>query len=204
MTRRSLERETGFEPATPSLEGSCSSQLSYSRSKNLWPSRGEIQRIPCRPRRRLGELRSPAARCALRLRLRLPPDELRSPAARCALRLRLRLHGGEGRIRTSEGVSQQIYSLPRLAASVPLRARACAREKAYGQPIPFPRATRAALAERLDSRGLRMRNLSKSADSKSADSCRPVPVSCLPPVSTRQSHPIDVARCRGGRRASAK
>ena len=26
-----LERETGFEPATPSLEGSCSSQLSYSR-----------------------------------------------------------------------------------------------------------------------------------------------------------------------------
>ena len=33
MTRRSLERETGFEPATPSLEGSCSSQLSYSRSK---------------------------------------------------------------------------------------------------------------------------------------------------------------------------
>ena len=26
-----LERETGLEPATPSLEGSCSSQLSYSR-----------------------------------------------------------------------------------------------------------------------------------------------------------------------------
>ena len=26
-----LERETGFEPATPSLEGWCSSQLSYSR-----------------------------------------------------------------------------------------------------------------------------------------------------------------------------
>ena len=30
----SLERETGFEPATPSLEGSCSSQLSYSRPRN--------------------------------------------------------------------------------------------------------------------------------------------------------------------------
>ena len=29
----SLERETGFEPATPSLEGLCSSQLSYSRPK---------------------------------------------------------------------------------------------------------------------------------------------------------------------------
>ena len=26
-----MERETGFEPATPSLEGSRSSQLSYSR-----------------------------------------------------------------------------------------------------------------------------------------------------------------------------
>ena len=34
-----LERETGFEPATPSLEGSCSSQLSYSRSDFWW--RGE-------------------------------------------------------------------------------------------------------------------------------------------------------------------
>jgi hypothetical protein len=30
-SRVNLERETGFEPATPSLEGSCSSQLSYSR-----------------------------------------------------------------------------------------------------------------------------------------------------------------------------
>ena len=30
---RGMERETGFEPATPSLEGSCSSQLSYSRSR---------------------------------------------------------------------------------------------------------------------------------------------------------------------------
>ncbi len=28
-----MERETGFEPATPSLEGSCSSQLSYSRTR---------------------------------------------------------------------------------------------------------------------------------------------------------------------------
>ena len=26
-----MERETGLEPATPSLEGSCSSHLSYSR-----------------------------------------------------------------------------------------------------------------------------------------------------------------------------
>ena len=34
---RKLERETGLEPATPSLEGSCSSQLSYSRlSEATW------------------------------------------------------------------------------------------------------------------------------------------------------------------------
>ena len=30
-----LERETGLEPATPSLEGSRSSQLSYSRSSRI-------------------------------------------------------------------------------------------------------------------------------------------------------------------------
>ena len=30
-----VERETGFEPATPSLEGSCSSQLSYSRTESI-------------------------------------------------------------------------------------------------------------------------------------------------------------------------
>ena len=28
---QAVERETGLEPATPSLEGLCSSQLSYSR-----------------------------------------------------------------------------------------------------------------------------------------------------------------------------
>ena len=31
-----MERETGFEPATPSLEGSRSSQLSYSRLGELF------------------------------------------------------------------------------------------------------------------------------------------------------------------------
>ncbi len=56
-----LERETGFEPATPSLEGSRSSQLSYSR-----------------------------------------------------------MNGGEGRIRTSEALRRQIYSLLPLATREPL------------------------------------------------------------------------------------
>src|SRR5690554_2124253 len=59
--------------------------------------------------------------------------------------------GGEGRIRTSEGVSQQIYSLPRLAASVPLRlAYACARgKKRMGNPPPCrsARATRGGCEE---------------------------------------------------------
>ena len=35
--RKKMERETGFEPATPSLEGWCSSQLSYSRFLSLSP-----------------------------------------------------------------------------------------------------------------------------------------------------------------------
>ena len=36
-----LERETGFEPATPSLEGSCSSHLSYSR---IFRNQGPLSR----------------------------------------------------------------------------------------------------------------------------------------------------------------
>ena len=80
------ERETGFEPATPSLEGSCSSQLSYSRVT----SSNAVNRA----------LRRLSFCCASRRGSR-------------------RARGGEGRIRTSEGVIQQIYSLPRLAASVP-------------------------------------------------------------------------------------
>ena len=62
-----LERETGLEPATPSLEGSRSSQLSYSRPKSSL------------------------------------------------------FYGGEGRIRTFEGICRQIYSLLPLAARAPLQ-----------------------------------------------------------------------------------
>jgi hypothetical protein len=72
-----MERETGFEPATPSLEGSCSSQLSYSRQ--------------------LSELRF-------------------KPQAQFTLML----NGGEGRIRTSEALRRQIYSLLPLATREPL------------------------------------------------------------------------------------
>ena len=91
-----LERETGLEPATPSLEGWCSSHLSYSRMKTgaklLW--------IPL--------LDSPSELPAL-------ADSPFSPFSRSGQRA-----GGERRIRTSVGASQQIYSLPRLTASVSL------------------------------------------------------------------------------------
>jgi hypothetical protein len=72
---QAVERETGLEPATPSLEGLCSSQLSYSRPKLF----------------------------------------------RVCLRCAIDLLGGEGRIRTSEGVSQRVYSPSQLTALVPLR-----------------------------------------------------------------------------------
>src|SRR5258706_3400222 len=81
---RGLERETGLEPATPSLEGLCSSQLSYSRPK----------------------LFCVCFRHANRLLVLCPLMDG---------------FGGEGRIRTSEGVSQRVYSPSHLAALVPLR-----------------------------------------------------------------------------------
>ena len=85
-----LERETGLEPATPSLEGWCSSHLSYSRMKT--------------------RAKSPGSPHPIRV-----PDSLLSHCSRGA-----QTAGGERRIRTSVGASQQIYSLPRLTASVSL------------------------------------------------------------------------------------
>ena len=100
-----MERETGLEPATPSLEGLCSSQLSYSRPKLL---------------------------CVC----------LRDRLSRLA-------RGGEGRIRTSEGVSQRVYSPSQLTALVPLRrvlepARSLDRESlrsVRAQKDPAPPST---------------------------------------------------------------
>ena len=43
-----MERETGFEPATPSLEGSRSSQLSYSR-QTIVITGIDAQKSPCTP-----------------------------------------------------------------------------------------------------------------------------------------------------------
>ena len=103
-----LERETGFEPATPSLEGSRSSQLSYSR-------------LPVT----LHTLALKTAGATLQFGVPLPRNPAARPTAPGST------HGGERRIRTSEGMSQQIYSLPPLAAwvspQIPRRAARRAR-----------------------------------------------------------------------------
>ena len=44
ISSKHVERETGLEPATPSLEGSCSSQLSYSRPIDI--PRGSAPEVP--------------------------------------------------------------------------------------------------------------------------------------------------------------
>ncbi len=92
-----VERETGFEPATPSLEGSCSSQLSYSRPRNpihlvakSTPTHGIARSLPW-------------------------------------------WRGEDSNLRR---LSQQIYSLPRLTASVPLRFRPTGNEKSVTLPLP--------------------------------------------------------------------
>ena len=54
-----MERETGFEPATPSLEGSRSSQLSYSRLCHilcLSPASYPGGRVERRPRQESGDV----------------------------------------------------------------------------------------------------------------------------------------------------
>ena len=118
---RELERETGFEPATPSLEGSCSSQLSYSRASfETFASDGHSDfRFPISSRRSPGR-----ASCGLAAR---PAPIFSTSAPLCRLFF-FRLHSPAARIAWWRGEdsnlrrhSQQIYSLPRLTASVPLR-----------------------------------------------------------------------------------
>ncbi len=92
-----MERETGFEPATPSLEGSCSSQLSYSRPRNPI-------HLVAKPKP--------------------PPGIARS------------LPGWRGEDSNLRRLSQQIYSLPRLTASVPLRFRPTWKRKKRDAPPP--------------------------------------------------------------------
>ena len=120
--RRRLERETGIEPATNSLEG-CDSTTEL-----LPPTRS-----PASP------LRAPAgwpatdnppscltAAIADAVVACWPPSSSGRPNRGLPTGARGReapgsKAGGEGRIRTSEGRSRQIYSLLRLTASLPRR-----------------------------------------------------------------------------------
>jgi hypothetical protein len=124
-----LERETGIEPATNSLEG-CDSTTEL-----LPPTRSPLRPLaatadkpadfnPSSLLAKASATRQPAVRLWAErsfcwLASRSPPPLRRRPA-----QLRRAKAGGEGRIRTSEGLGRQIYSLLRLTASLP-RPRCC-------------------------------------------------------------------------------
>jgi hypothetical protein len=160
----SLERETGLEPATPSLEGSCSSQLSYSRVY-LRGSRLDYDCIPPGAPASFVALLSLLLCClasfclaASALCLAASPCSIFSPLSRFVCgRGRQGLAGGEGRIRTSEGNSQQIYSLPRLTASVPLRIARCVDTRRVLVTLPCVRPTLGSYASGLGARPLSRR-----------------------------------------------
>ena len=119
-----LERETGLEPATPSLEGSCSSQLSYSR-----PRASVEHRFPI-PRSRISESpkdlhdQAPPVIAAVQSFEFEHPNTRRSPWWR----------GEDSNLRR---LSQQIYSLPRLTASVPHRHTTRSTRCAWGTIAGF-------------------------------------------------------------------
>ncbi len=116
-----MERETGLEPATPSLEGSCSSQLSYSRSRRLRP-----------PRHQVLENDRPRAASLQRPEHRLDSGSSRLVASFVAPSRSGWWRGEDSNLRRH---SQQIYSLPRLTASVPLLpARRPGNEKKRDRP----------------------------------------------------------------------
>ena len=98
------ERETGLEPATPSLEGWRSTRLSYSRLVPWCAQSSPVRERVCYHPSRRSPSRCEEAVCASHA-----GDSLgeQSPS-------------GEWRIRTSVGISRQIYSLLPLAARATL------------------------------------------------------------------------------------
>ena len=131
-SRVEVERGTGFEPATTSLEGWCSAtelpppvtDFIDARSAELFQSQCSrvLVRLLAHSERNTDGWPSAARR-------RPPSLILGSGASEGILRssfalLRRAKDGGQGGIRTPEGVSQQIYSLPPLAAWVPARLEA--------------------------------------------------------------------------------
>ena len=119
--RKNLERETGIEPATNSLEGCDSTTELLPPTRSLTCSFALQRASPPYPK----SLRSESA-------VAVPTRQSHNQlvlAATAVLACRPQLAasqrakaGGEGRIRTSEGLGRQIYSLLRLTASLPRRA----------------------------------------------------------------------------------
>ena len=165
--RRSLERETGIEPATNSLEGCDSTTELLPPTRSLTsplcatagkPARLHARNLPQRCSARAGvlPLRARPADAAAS-RCQASPSALASRsclASRSALarilvraglpavargRVRPRAKaGGEGRIRTSEGRSRQIYSLLRLTASLPRRMSNAGRQGRQRSHVSAP------------------------------------------------------------------
>ena len=118
-------------------------QLSYSRPPGDPPATGHVLRcqVPgaagTPDTARFRPLPSASGRFRPGPRTRRPAPPFRTNRAT----LLGRRAGGEGRIRTSEGKSQQIYSLPRLTASVPLHmptrvGNAAQTHESVGSPAP--------------------------------------------------------------------
>ena len=136
-----MERETGIEPATNSLEG-CDS------TTELLPPPRLARLAPLSARRgRRAHLRSPHALVpSLHGRASLQSTLSQQPLSSVAHRRRLRdaglpsrnsrraKAGGEGRIRTFEALGRQIYSLLRLTASLPRRVSRAAAWPASDVP----------------------------------------------------------------------
>jgi hypothetical protein len=149
-----MERETGIEPATNSLEG-CDSTTEL-----LPPSRSRTRLSTCARSSRFGgasppyffnrlhvqpAARSNSSATAARAEARLPPNNDRRPSTRSIFPLaqgtirsplrwpamserRAESNGGEGRVRTSVARRRQVYSLLRLTALPPPRIHLVLRQ----------------------------------------------------------------------------
>ena len=100
------ERETGLEPATPSLEGWRSTRLSYSRLVPWCAQSSPVRERVCYHPTRRAPSRRGGRSASINQHHRLGPGN--------------NSHSGEWRIRTSVGISRQIYSLLPLAARATL------------------------------------------------------------------------------------
>ena len=115
IVERRLERETGIEPATNSLEG-CDSTTEL-----LPPPRSHLARLALRRAARVRTRFRRSAHSALTLPIRLPALDIahaRVGSPTDARRCERRLVAREG-LEPSKPLGRQIYSLLRLTASLP-------------------------------------------------------------------------------------